>query len=705
MPNVSEVKTIFTVDLTQFVDGLKTMLSMTQTTGQQLNALLTVNAKMPDYTGLESQLKGLADRTKDYVAAQGESVSTNQAALPVEQELTNETGKSEKAIFKKADTLRGMRREMVMGMGAASFLIMSLMQLSDSADGASQKTSALTKGLKEAVPAGFGLAMMLLMLDPELGILAIGIGLVTAVGITLAKVIGDDTAALEKQKAIMDELSTSMKGADIPSLNAYRDALDEVIKTRQKDLDLLKARRESQGALSDPDLQRLKADQVAIKNFSEERDAVDKELTSKVKSYSEERAFAAKAEIDAIADAQRKELAEAKLTHDNEQAEWTGHHNALIASDDKYNAAVAAINKKYADQQKKQDEQTAKEQEQEAEKEKQAAEQLAQAKLTASDSWFERDLNNMRMEGLKKNLTQQQIDDQILNAQRQRLQAKLNELNKIIDVNDAGQIKEQANLANQISKIDAQLAVNQSNADKKAVEDKEKTAAEKKAIEEKETADKAKQLAARIQLIQSEIEAGAQQYDANVKLGIQMNQIVNEAIRKYAAQAAAAYMASTFESMGLLGLILAPAAGLAAEAVFETIIPKFAQGTPPEGLVVPPGYNNDNFLIGLNTGERFHVQTAQQMRNTYLPSINQETMSAMSSTRQTNGGASSGSASGSGTKSNVTNHNWQINISPGVSFETAMLTSLKEICRKTGLPINEVVVDTSKGRHYGEVYK
>ena len=37
---LSEVKTTFTVDLTPYVEGLKTMLSVTATTGQQLQPLL-----------------------------------------------------------------------------------------------------------------------------------------------------------------------------------------------------------------------------------------------------------------------------------------------------------------------------------------------------------------------------------------------------------------------------------------------------------------------------------------------------------------------------------------------------------------------------------------------------------------------------------------------------------------------------------------
>ena len=38
-------------------------------------------------------------------------------------------------------------------------------------------------------------------------------------------------------------------------------------------------------------------------------------------------------------------------------------------------------------------------------------------------------------------------------------------------------------------------------------------------------------------------------------------------------------------------------------------IPGFASGTPPGGFVVPPGYNSDNYLVGLTSGERIRVDT------------------------------------------------------------------------------------------------
>jgi hypothetical protein len=681
MSPVSEVKTVFTVDLAPFVDGLKTMLSMTETTGQQLNQLLTVNAKPPDYSGLEAQLKGLADRTKEYVGANQSSIASNQTAIPVEQNLTNETGKAEKALFKKSDTLRGMRREAMMGMGALSFLMMSMQQMGDSADGAEKKTSSLTKGLKEGVGAGFEVAMMLLMVNPELGVLAIAIGLVVTVGITLAKVFNDNTEAMNRQKEALDELSVAMRGVSITDLQSYRDGLQKNIDIRQKDINQMKEHLKQHGMMIDDEGEALKK---SIKNEQERldtetklRDAADAELKSKTKSTAEAIAFTVKAEVDAIADSRKKELADATLTYNKEQDEWKGHHDALVASTEKHNALIAQINKKYDDQEKAQADKDQKESDQEDQKAEKAAEQLANAKQSASDSWFERDLNTMRIQGIQKGLTQEEIDTQSMTAQRARLQNSLNVLNAIIDVNDAGQIKQQADLAKQISAIDAKMAADKAeNANKvKAIEQQLVSYVAKLADETaKQKAKEIKAWTDEHQYIIGPMRAGIASWAEGLKgAAVTWNTvwqsmkgslvdfladyvakwataaIANAAISDSSAIAsttavttsmttiaAAALPAATLVSIASFGAAdIAADAGMAttfATSQVLSLVPKFAQGTPPEGFIVPPGYDKDNFMIGVSSGEKVNVQSA--MRNTYLPTINKQTMAAPAALRQ-----------------------------------------------------------------------
>jgi len=644
----SQVNTVFTVDLAPFVDGLKTMLSMAQTTGQQLNTMLTVTAKAPDFTGLENQLQGITERTQDYVEANQSNIDTTQSAIPVEQSLTQETGKAEKALFKKSDTLRGMRREAVMGMGALSFLMMSMQQLSGASDDASSKTSELSKGLKEGVTAGFEMSMMLLMVNPELGLIAVAIGVIAGAGIALAKVFMDDTDAIARQKAALDDLSASMKGASIQELQNYRDNLQQVIDARQKEVDMLTERRKRLGNQTREDFAREKAAVADVKSFTAEREAIDKELASKNKSYAEERAFAAKAEVDSISDSYEKELADAKLTHEKEQAEWIGHHDALIASDNKYIAAVAAIHAKQKEAHQKEIDQAKAERAKEQADRQKEAEQLASARQTASDAWFERDLNTIRIEGLKKGLTEQQVNDQVYAAQRARLQAQLNSLNKTININDADQIKQQANLAKQISAIDEKLYVDE------------------KAITDKEVADEKAKVDAKIELSKEAIQKGIEQYDSAKTLGANYGNLARNFIEQEMAKAVAADLASVFASVPFpFNILAASAAGMAVEALFDAVIPKFGTGA----IVTKP-----TMAMIAEAGESEAVIPLSKLQDMMNPTP--KNLSPQQST------------------------NLQINISGNVMTKDFVNGQLKKelikIVRSTGLTIDKIFVDTNQ---------
>ncbi len=135
-------------------------------------------------------------------------------------------------------------------------------------------------------------------------------------------------------------------------------------------------------------------------------------------------------------------------------------------------------------------------------------------------------------------------------------------------------------------------------------------------LEEEATARKAVETQARIIMIQQEIEAEMQSYDAHAKFGVQLNKVTNEAIRAYIARAVAAQLASVFESIPFpFNIIAAPAAGLAVQALLEELIPKFSRGTPRGGFLVPPGYPNDSFRVGVSSGERVNVTPASQVSN------------------------------------------------------------------------------------------
>ncbi|MBW7888395.1 MAG: hypothetical protein H3C35_08555 [Bacteroidetes bacterium] len=95
------------------------------------------------------------------------------------------------------------------------------------------------------------------------------------------------------------------------------------------------------------------------------------------------------------------------------------------------------------------------------------------------------------------------------------------------------------------------------------------------------------------------IESGMQSYDANKNIGVQMNQLINQQIRAFIAKSVMEYVATMVGVFGPLAPILAPAAGLALQAILERMIPKFAMG----GLVGGKRHSQGGTLIEAEEGE------------------------------------------------------------------------------------------------------
>jgi hypothetical protein len=221
----------------------------------------------------------------------------------------------------------------------------------------------------------------------------------------------------------------------------------------------------------------------------------------------------------------------------------------------------------------------------------------------SSDLEFEQVKNRLQQRLILEGKTEEQINIAVLARQKMRIQAELGILNQKKALNEDER------------------------------KSKEKLETDLTALDLKATQDKKAASQARIEMLQQEIEMGMQQEDAAVHTGEAINRSVNSAIKAYISKAVAAALASVFESIPFpFSLIAAAAAGPVVTALLDGLIPKFAQGTPPGGFVVPPGYNDDNYLIGVSSGEKVHVQSA--LRNTYMPTINRETMSAPAAIRQ-----------------------------------------------------------------------
>ncbi len=93
--------------------------------------------------------------------------------------------------------------------------------------------------------------------------------------------------------------------------------------------------------------------------------------------------------------------------------------------------------------------------------------------------------------------------------------------------------------------------------------------------------------------------AGAQEYDASVNLGIQLNKQVNQSIRRIIAEAVATQIAKVIAFIPFpFNLVAAPAAGIAVQALIEKLIPKFGGGGDVSGTS-----GVDRILAMLTDGE------------------------------------------------------------------------------------------------------
>lgn len=118
--------------------------------------------------------------------------------------------------------------------------------------------------------------------------------------------------------------------------------------------------------------------------------------------------------------------------------------------------------------------------------------------------------------------------------------------------------------------------------------------------------------------VEQNILAGAQQYDAAVNLGVQMNQVVNQSIRRIIAEAVATQIAKVLSFLPFpINVPVAAAAGVAVQALIEKAIPKFAYGG-----VVPGVGNEDNVLALLTPGERVMRKSVSLTHGAFLDALN-----------------------------------------------------------------------------------
>lgn len=388
MGKVSEVRTTFTIDLAPFVDGLKTMLSMTAATGAQLKPLLTVEAKMPNYKGIEDQLNALSERTKEYLKAQEESTAATGAAVGGEQKHEENTNRSTNAVGRKTESLRHMKRQALESFGAISFLAISMVDLASRTDGGNEKLQKMSQGMSQGVSAGFGLAGILSVLGIASGGVAVAIGAVVTVGVTLLRFFDVGEARAKKMSSAIDGYAESLRGSTRAELEAEYARLElEAARTQ------------------DPE------NKKALLELSKR---ISAQMTAMTKTDAEARRFTEEAMTDAITNQFEQRRKKAEQTYKQEQDDYKNYNNARTASEAKYRAELVRIKNDEIEFNKGK----AKEQE---ELNKKSFDERVQA----YERFTARQVALTQIAGLQQNKTENQINADVIETKKKAAEAEL----------------------------------------------------------------------------------------------------------------------------------------------------------------------------------------------------------------------------------------------------------------------------------------
>lgn len=235
---MAEFKVSFSIDLAPYVAGLKSMLTLTQLTGKQIEPLLNIRVKAPDFEILDKELEKLK-------TGLGEAAGATDALSPPLDNVDKKSSAAAQSIGFHSSSLRGMKREALQVFGAMGFLLTSFSQLSAVADGSSKQMQKLTQSMSQGLSAGFGLASVMLLLNPALGGTAVAIGAIVAIGTALLTFLDSSEDKARLAARAMEDFSSSLKGARTKDLEAQRASLIESIRA----LDQFVARTKEEGKM------------------------------------------------------------------------------------------------------------------------------------------------------------------------------------------------------------------------------------------------------------------------------------------------------------------------------------------------------------------------------------------------------------------------------------------------------------------------
>jgi len=433
MGNTTEVKTVFTIDLKPFADGLKTMLGMTSATAAQIKPILNFDVKAPDFSAIDSQLKGLADRTAEYLESQQQVIPVVDNATGEEKKHGDAADESAKKVFRKAESLGHVKREALESFGAISFLALGIVQLSSSVSGGSKNLEKLSNSLSSGISAGFGFAGMISIIAPSAGTAAAGVGILVASVISLMKYFDDSEAEQRRMQSTLEDVRKSMRGAATEDLIAYRNNLiasAQAAKETAATYDKIKQSLPTGDLVGRAAMYTEYTKQMArAAEFKQLASVVDNEMESRSKTVGEAKLFVKQAEIAATKNQFEQQRKTAKAAYEKELEEYKGHANALEAARKKHEMAVVKI----------------------AEEESRFNQQIA-------DQKYEADLNQIRLQGIESGETQERIDLQILESRSRHYGEQYNKLLALGSNVSTEQIQQRAQLEATLTQIEFEKA-------------------------------------------------------------------------------------------------------------------------------------------------------------------------------------------------------------------------------------------------------
>jgi hypothetical protein len=438
---LGEVKTTFTIDLTPYLEGLKSILTMTQQTGVQLKPLLNLQVKSADFSQINKTFQDYADKVKALVPVATDAVNSSVAIGAAAVGEATQVRKSSQAQDEHSLSLRTVKRDALLSFGAIAFLTQGVTQLLEANSGGNKELEKLNQGLNKGVSAGFGMAGILSMLGIATGGVAVGIGAVVTVGIALVTFF--DKSA-EKEKAATDAMkgfTESLRGANLSDIEAYRKKLLDLEQSHKNALEAAKQHKKELDNLASTTQADMEAATAAVEqeqlqytNHQSERIAVDKIVEAARKSYNENFRMMGDARIAAI----QSQYARERAMADQAMQDDINNGYSIEAAKAKHIEKIHEINLK------------------ELKDSIDAALLIKDAYLKADDERFENELVKTRSAGLQRGQDETQLDLQIIQARKARFQAQLTELEKIAGPLAPDQLAKQTALEKQITELEVQ---------------------------------------------------------------------------------------------------------------------------------------------------------------------------------------------------------------------------------------------------------